>query len=372
MNALKLCNNCEGCSLCVHICKQNAIELLQDNKGFMSPHIDDTKCVRCKRCVVACEMKSKEYQQTTEIWAAKNKDKNILLSSSSGGIFTELSNYVLERQGLVYGVIFDKEFNVVHMRAESKEERDKMRGSKYVQSQLGNTFVQIKHDLSMGKIVLFTGTPCQIDGLQVFLKMEKVSTEKLISCDVICNGVSSPKLWKRYVNEYLGVRNIKSISFRYKSTKLKGSIFAVKRVNGRMDISGYYSQLYTSNNCLAQSCYDCRYTKEMRVSDISIGDLQGKIDEGVTINLMFGCSVALINTDKGKEIWDEIKSKFYYQRLSLNYEQGRLKKPQKKPCTYEMFWGDEKRLSIRKLLIKYTEKSFCEDLRQIKNSFFIK
>ena len=168
--------DCCGCTACYAVCPTDAIYMKADEEGFLYPQIDGDKCIQCNACVKSCplkdEQKDSDAKETNAFYALKNKNSETVLSSTSGGAFTAFSDFILENGGVVYGVIFDKELNALHSRAETKEERDAMRTSKYLQSDMKDTFKQAKCDVENGKLVLFTGTPCQIAGLKKFLKKD--------------------------------------------------------------------------------------------------------------------------------------------------------------------------------------------------------
>ena len=194
---------CCGCSACAAICPKGCIQIEQDLEGFYHPKLNSQNCIECKKCLTICPVNQKEtsiYPETeervTQAYAAYNTDLLQRYTSSSGGIFTLLANWVIEKGGIVFGAAFDENFQVKHIKVDSKEQIKKLQGSKYVQSQIGDTFLKTKTYLEEGRFVLFSGTPCQIEGLLHFLKKPY---ENLITIDVFCTGVPSPKIWKDYL-----------------------------------------------------------------------------------------------------------------------------------------------------------------------------
>lgn len=368
---VELCNECSGCGLCTNLCGNGAITLKQNNHGFFEPVVDYNKCVHCRVCEQGCASKNNSPNAIRQVYIAKTKLEELLMSSSSGAVFSGLSEFILSREGIIYGVILNEKFEVVHARAESKRECVPMRGSKYVQSFIGDTLKNVGDDLKRDRDVLFTGTPCQVDALNIYLNTKRIPTQKLLTCEVICNGVSSSKLWWRYINEYLDKSSIADISFRYKHPKIHGSIFAVKKKSGFIDISGYYSQLYTSKNCCAEACYHCQYASKLRNADFSIGDFQGRTKDAIKIPDVGGLSVVLVNSPKAEEVWNKIADNYYTQKIPNDYEQERLISSCKKPDTYDQFWEDEQKMSMKQLLRKYTNKNFIEDVRTLKGGYLL-
>ena len=189
-------SKCTGCSACANICPKNCIEMIRDEEGFLYPQINFDICGECGICEKICPVANFEYikdDTDTIAYAVINKNNDIRKKSSSGGVFTLLAEQVLDNNGVVFGAAFDKNFLVKHISVENKEELDKLRGSKYLQSDVGDTYTIAKANLDNGRQVLYSGTPCQIAGLLSFLKKPY---KNLITVDLICHGVPSPRLWK--------------------------------------------------------------------------------------------------------------------------------------------------------------------------------
>ena len=175
-----LCEKCCGCTACSDVCPKDAIRMQADLKGFQIPVVDSQKCVDCGLCIKVCPLKNEHKTDTEQVYyVAKLKDEEKKLKSQSGGMFAAVAESVLQKHGVVYGVVVDKKLDVVYKRATTKRDMYKMRGSKYVQAKIGDSFLSVKADLEKDKWVLFSGTPCYVHGLTMFLKKHKTSTDKL-------------------------------------------------------------------------------------------------------------------------------------------------------------------------------------------------
>lgn len=194
---------CCGCAACKYICPTNAISMQVDSEGFSYPVVDSSKCVGCNKCIRQCsfkaDMQTLKYingSNSPICYAVMHKSPDVRWNSRSGGIFTALSDYVLQNQGVVYGAITTSELNVIHFRADNEEGRNLMRGSKYVQSDIAECYSLIQNDLDCGKLVLFTGTSCQVAAVKTAMGKDYPN---LYTLDIVCHGVPSPKVWKDYI-----------------------------------------------------------------------------------------------------------------------------------------------------------------------------
>ena len=191
-------NKCTGCTACMNVCPKNAISMVTDKCGFKYPIIDEKKCIDCGLCKKTCPILNKKNNLSiNKCYAAYSKNDEYSIHSSSGGIFPIIANYILDNNGIVIGAAFDKKMNLNHVAITKKKEIDKLRGSKYLQSDLGDIFKYVKENLKTKKI-LFVGTPCQIAGLKAYIKNDY---DNLICIDLICHGVPSPKLFQKYIKE---------------------------------------------------------------------------------------------------------------------------------------------------------------------------
>ena len=309
-------SECCGCSACASICSNKAIEMSPDPLGFLYPVVSPDKCNGCGLCQNVCTFNKKSYNQHNrfpKIYLARHKKLTEVENSRSGAIFVALSDFVLKYGGVVYGAAFDNVDRVVHKRATSYNERDAFRGSKYVQSDVRGIFLQVKNDLKNGKMVLFSGTPCQVSGLSSYLELLKVNTANLILIDVICHGVPSQKYWRDFLS-YLS---------RKEKSEIVAASFRDKRIHGwashRESIvfedgrQVSYERAFYDDILLRRSCSRCPYASMVRTSDISIGDYWGweRVDAQINKDDK-GVNLVLLNTLKGESIFSEIKSQIYY------------------------------------------------------------
>lgn len=336
--------NCCGCSACSAICPTNAITMQENEKGFEIPIIDTTKCISCGLCDRVCSFHSKnglENDNSQFAVAALHKSENIRAKSRSGGAFMALAKWAIENKGTVYGVVITSDNQVEHHRAETFEDCSAFQGSKYVQSKLRNSMKLAAQDLETGKYVLFSGTACQIDGLLSFLKLKHISTEKLITCDLVCHGVASPKMFRDYC-EWLKQKYKKPLSnfnFRDKSV---GWISHVESyvINHKKRYSNAYTLLYYSGAAWRDSCYKCPYTSVKRVSDFTLADCWGADRRLPELFDNKGISLLLVNTPKGEKIYKQICDTLTTKIVSIeDFLQPQFQYPPIKSQNYESFWN---------------------------------
>ena len=317
---------CCGCTACASICPKEAITMIPDVLGFKYPKVDLSKCIECGLCEKVCAFndnydKSPNLKEP-EIYAARHKDMHEIETSRSGAAFIAISDYILENGGIVYGVGYKDHFRVAHKRATTKEERNEFKGSKYVQSDLDGIFRQVKEDLKQGYTVLFSGTPCQTAGLNSFIG--KKLRENLVLVDIVCHGVPSPYIWRDYINyvENKYKNKIIKVDFRDKSRiGWSGHIESFMFNNGRKIESRIYTDLFYQHIMLRPSCSNCHYTNFNRPSDFTIADYWGWERISNKFNLdNKGCSLLLINTPKGQNIFEKIKHELYYIPSSKELE----------------------------------------------------
>lgn len=317
---------CSGCSACEQICPKQCISMIEDSEGFLYPKVVTSKCVQCGLCEKVCpilnKMYSKEDTETSvETLVGYSSNLNLRKRSSSGGIFGELSRYVIQKGGIVAGAIFDDDFSVKHVLVHDLQELEKVFGSKYIQSRIENTFKETKFELEKGNFVLYSGTACQIAGLKSFLKRDY---DNLITVDVLCHGVPTAKLWKQYLSEKYSSNelSIQSIEFRNKSEGWKQFGLLIEYDDQTILYQNHkenpFMRLFLSNICLRPSCHDCKFKKFPRVSDITIGDCWGIQNFMPDMDDDQGTSVILLNSQKGETLFSDISSKLKVKKAQLD------------------------------------------------------
>lgn len=318
--------HCTGCGLCVAVCPKKCISMESDAEGFLYPNINCNICIGCNLCEKYCHALEvhKDDSYSIKTFAAYNKDDNVRMKSSSGGIFYSLARYIIYLGGVVYGVVI-KNNEIVHDRAVSLDEVDAMLGSKYVQSRIEiDIYQQIKKDLEEGRYVLFSGTPCQCGAVKHYA--QTMDFERLVIVSFICHGVPSPSVWKKYINwqTNLNGADIKRISFRDKTIGWTRFSMAIDFTDGKryqkpLD-KDYFLKAFLKNNCLRESCYHCQYKgKEHYVDiDIMLADWWGAENSQLLSNSKDkGISAVFLNSDKGEEFWNAIVEEMYYQKISF-------------------------------------------------------
>lgn len=310
-----------------------------------------------------------------KVFAVKHADLNTRMKSRSGGIFTAISDVVLNNNGVVYGCVLTNDLEVIHTRATTKDERNAMRGSKYVQSDLSSIFKSVKSDLDDNLQVLFSGTSCQISGLLVYLGKEY---KNLLCLDIVCHGVPSPKVFKDYINwqENKNKAKCTNVDFRNKvdfGWKNHVETLNFKKTNGEeLTINKeIFTDLFYGHNIIRPSCFMCPYKDISRVSDISIGDFWG-IDTAIeNFNDNKGVSLVLVNTEKGMNIFEECKKDIEYRECKIeNSMQEPLLKPFPPPPKRGEFWKEYSQKPFQFIVNKYGKpwkyNIFVKILRKIK------
>lgn len=344
---------CYGCGMCEKACPRNAITMQKNEKGFCYPKVDSQACIDCGICEKVCPICiEKRNVGKSRLYAVEHKDEEVLKKSQSGGMFTALSDYVLSQKGTVYGAIVNTSFEVVHARAENSAERDAMCGSKYVQSILGRAILEdIDRDLTKGRLVLFTGTPCQCAAIQ----KNYGHFPNLLTCDFICHGTPSPKLWKDYL-EYCSEQwgPIEKVIFRNKKYQNKGhNSESIYTVDNQEHISNNYATFFFSHLAHRSTCFSCQFASENRYADFTIG---GFLDlDAIGFVGRYDVSMCFVNSKKAEVIFEKIQDKVKYKERPIQHfkNQPCLYRPIEKPGGYDAFWEDYEKYGFQYILKKY-------------------
>ncbi len=368
--------NCTGCHACYSACPQESITMYRDNEGFLYPVVNKISCTKCKLCEKVCPIITQLQRIATSdsaAFAAINKNDKIRSESSSGGIFTAIAEKMTTMSGIVFGAKFTPDFSVIHSHTSNTDDIADFRGSKYVQSTIGNSYKECKDLLDSGKTVLFSGTPCQIGGLKAFLRKDY---RNLITIDFICHGVPSPLLWEKYISfKSADNQRITKITFRDKSSGWENYSFTVNYADGniykQIFRSNEYMRLFLKDVSLRPSCYNCNFKGISRHSDITLGDFWGIRQELPSFNDNRGTSFIIVHTDKGKEIIAKLGNCMIQE---ISTEQGAkhnpsLTKSANCPASRSAFFADlrAENFNIKKLAAKYAADSFSVRLKKALN-----
>lgn len=319
--------DCAGCSACMNICPQKAITMKNDECGNIYPHIDESKCINCGLCKRTCSYQNDKLERSPiKAYAAFCKDDKILGTSSSGGVFASIASSFIGNGGVVYGCSMeyrDEILTPMHIKISNIEDLKKIQGSKYVKSEIGYIYSEIKEDLKNDKKVLFSGTPCQIAALKKYLINSHINSEKLYCMDLVCHGTPGTSFFQDYI-KYIEKKNkyrVIDLKFRDKNQYnwgLKGTI-TYKTKHGKIKerpfynkLSSYYS-FFLKGKVYRENCYSCKYANANRIGDITIGDYWGIENQhpeylkenGGLIDTTKGISCVLVNSCNGEELLND-------------------------------------------------------------------
>lgn len=305
--------HCFGCGACATACPKQCISMVADEEGFLYPHVNKDICINCGKCVKTCPYYHRKENQIEAVYAAINHNSEIRSRSSSGGTFYQICKHFIEEGGVVYGCAWDIEMKARHIRINKVEDIKKLQGSKYVRSDLGNTYTDALADLKSGLKVVYSGTPCQIAGLKNFLGK---NYPQLLTVDVLCHGTPSPSLFSQYTTgiEKRFKSRIIDMNLRDKNKSWHRLHTAIQFENGKefYTFCGYdtYMSAFLTNMSQRPSCFECKFTTSNRQGDITLGDFWGI---GVHISKMDdnkGTSMVIINSPKGAYVWQKIRHEF--------------------------------------------------------------
>lgn len=318
---------CCGCTACKEVCPKNAISWIVDDCGFSFPEVNSDKCIECGLCEKVCPMvhADKILPNTEgESFAAVNKDTPELKASSSGGIFSVIARYVLDNGGVVYGAAFDEKMQLSHIEIERPDYLSRLQGSKYLQSQNGNVYSDIKRHLNEGRQVYYVGTGCQVAGLKLFLRKEY---SNLITSDILCHGVPPQKVFDAVIDYLQKHYNGKVIRYLFRDKSVWGwscsSSCIIKKESNLRYVgfdpvqNGYFNAFIKAEN-YRESCYVCPYARRQRSGDITLADFWG-VEKYINIpNIRSGVSAIMVNTDKGQGILSHIKKEINLYNANLD------------------------------------------------------
>ena len=305
---------CTGCEACSAVCPKNCIEMKENREGFYIPNVKESECINCECCVKSCPVLNfqenhKNVNDHKKAFAFKSDNETYRGICSSGGTFMELAKWFVDNNGVVYGAAFDEIYEVKHKRADNINDLISLAGSKYVQSKIDKTYINVKNDLSQGLQVLFVGLTCQIEGLKAFLKNDY---DKLYCVDLICMGIPSPMVWRKYLETYFDIKEIKRINFKDKRLGWHKFSVAITKNDGE-DIStpGFddkYMECMFKGYSMRESCFSCVYKCENKISDLTIADCWGceNYIDGMDDNR--GLSMIIVHSKKGEVMLDYIAS----------------------------------------------------------------
>lgn len=367
---------CVGCRSCEQKCPKGCISIKANKEGFLYPVVNTNECIGCKICVNSCPaVKVPKSRKPINVYALKNKDKKRILSSASGGASDVFARYIIKNNGVVYGCAYTSDMSVKHIEVKEEKYLKKIQSSKYVQSDLNNTYTKVKKNLDNGKMVLFTGTPCQIAGLNTFLGGKQY--DNLYTLDLICHGVPSPLLFKKYLEYQSEKMKEPVVSFDFRSKEKRGwaTQYMLKTKTKSKSsplMTDRYGKHFMDGDCYRESCYTCEYSSIKRISDITVGDFWGIDKSHPEFSSTLGVSSVLVNTEKGQKLFESIKEYADYTEATIDeamVKQANLKSATLRPVSRDTFYNNiEDSDFIKKLKVGLC---FKERVKQIMPGFVI-
>lgn len=369
-------SKCYGCGVCSKICPKKAIEMVADNKtGFYYPLIDENKCIECGKCIKTCPIgNTSDISKgcTCGIYAVKHIDSKIRSLSSSGGAFSAFAEKVLNQGGIVYGAKYGDDFQIRHVCVNKYTDVAYLRGSKYSQSQFWNEIETII-DLEKDRLCLVVGTPCQVHGIRKLLENLCI-TRNIIYVDLICHGVCSSKLFLDHIKHIESQYGCNVIKYREHS-KLEGwksyfnRIITDKGEKSLMPCTQGFRKLVTSDICLREACYTCGYSNFYRTGDLTIGDCWGIEVINPKFDDKKGVSLILVNSIKGKELFDSISDCLETVKISRNQikpsMQRHLYEPSRKNDCVDKFWDEYAKYGYEYIYRLYGKQSSVRIIKRI-------
>lgn len=314
-------SQCCGCGACANVCPKQCISMMPDEEGFLYPNIDDTLCVNCKKCIHTCPVTNKHSEeiQILKSYVVQNKNLEIKKESTSGGFFSCVAEHILSLGGFVYAPMFDEEMKVHHKKITNSQDVALARGSKYVQSEIGDCYRQIKKELNENRMICFAGTPCQVEGL---IKVLGKKPENLVTVGVVCHGVPSPKVWRKYISEIQQKykKKVVFVNFRDKTLGYHRSGVKIYFDDGSSKVmtpQDIYLRTFFAEICSRPSCYKCNFKDLGRVSDFTLFDAWNAEDQEIGLDNK-GATNVFINSQNGIEIFENLGSNFIFKETDYN------------------------------------------------------
>lgn len=357
---LKNKEDCCGCHACISICPDQCIQMLPDTEGFLYPVVDESLCTECGLCELVCPViNPPRLEGDSAAFAAWNQDEDVRADSSSGGVFNALMQRTFEQNGVVFGATFDDSMTLCHQAVHNETEGQALRGSKYLQSTIGAAYLEARKFLKQGRQVLFSGTPCQIAGLYAFLRKEY---DNLLTCDVVCHGVPSPKVFAAYRAELERQYDAKTQRIAFRRKNFGWQLYSVSLsfdndteylcvLNEDAFMIGFLRNIY-----LRPSCYACKFSRLPRVADISLGDFWGVGTHHPEWDDGRGTSLVIVQTEKGQQAFDACRQDITVHDADLDVA------IQSNPCICgsvapevrrEAFFSDLNHLPFEKVMKRY-------------------
>ena len=369
--------DCCGCTACSLICTHGAIEMKTDRLGFYYPTVDNDKCVECGLCLKKCQFKA-DYErydnfETSQIYGGRLKDELALEKSQSGGAATAICESFIKEGGVVYGVCFDNKFTVIHTRVEKVEDLAKLRGSKYVQSNLGSVLLQVKNDLLTDKKVLFIGTACQVSGLMSFIPNKLRG--RLFTIDILCHASPSPALWESYLKYIRHKYKAEIVSVNMRNKKFGWRSFHESFVlsNGKTINRDSFIFLFFHHLSIRKSCEVCHFTNHHRVSDVTLSDFWGWSKYHKEWNDDKGVSMIMANSTKGLSLLKTLNDSMFLissEESEIDHLQPQLTRPSKANPLRDSFEDDFNKKGFQYVSKKYGDENCLEQLKKVIRPFY--
>ncbi len=363
---------CTGCFACKSVCPKKCISIVEANDGFKYPEVNTQECIKCGKCRSVCPVRNKYKDDNTipKTYAAINKNQNEKMKSSSGGIFPLLGQYILKENGVVYGAAFDENMKLKHIRIETEKDLPKLQGSKYIQSDMSGIYSLVNEDLSQGRTILFTGTPCQISGLYAALQEP---TDNLYTQDIVCHGVPSPAVWEKYIEyqEKCAKSKVKKVSFRDKRTGWKKYSVTIEFENGveysKPLTEDYYMRGFLSHIYHRDSCTECSFKCIHRQADVTLADFWGVEKILPDMNDDTGISLIMINSEKGKRLIEVIKNRMDMREVQYEIataENQSIRVSVKSNKLKKDFFDDMRSMDFDRLIERYCGLGIISKVRR--------